>query len=257
MFAVILAGGFGTRISEETIYRPKPMINIGNMPILWHIMKGYSNYGINEFIVCCGYKGFAIKEYFANYFLHNNDITIDVEKNTVEIHKKKIEPWKITIVDTGEKTMTGGRLKRVKKYLDEKPFCFTYGDGVSDINIKKLINFHNSHNCPATITAVQPQGRFGQINFNSNNEVVNFKEKPDGDGSWINGGFFILEPKVIDRISDDSVIWEKGPLEGLAKDRQISAYKHYGFWHPMDTLRDKNYLDKLWESGNAPWKTWK
>ena len=257
MLAVILAGGFGTRISEETIHKPKPMVNIGNMPILWHIMKGYSHYGINEFIICCGYKGFAIKEYFANYFLHNNDITIDVEKNTMKIHKKKIEPWKITLVDTGNKTMTGGRLRRIRSFLDEKPFCFTYGDGVSNINIKNLIDFHESHNCLATITAVKPQGRFGQINLNTNsNEVINFREKPDGDGSWINGGFFVLDPKVIERISDDSVIWEKGPLESLAKDKEIAAYKHTDFWHPMDTLRDKNYLDKLWETNSAPWKTW-
>ncbi len=256
MLAVILAGGYGTRISEETIYKPKPMINIGGKPIIWHIMKNYSQYGINEFIICCGYKGFVIKEYFANYFLHNNDITVDVSKNSIEVHKKKIEPWKITLVDTGEGTMTGGRLKRVSEYLRNEPFCFTYGDGVSDINIRKLIKYHGEKKLLATVTAVQPLGRFGQLKINENNDVINFREKPFGDGSWINGGFFVLNPKVIERIDDDSSIWEKGPMEGLAKDKQISAYKHTGFWHPMDTLRDKNYLDKLWETGKAPWKTW-
>ena len=256
MQAVILAGGLGTRISEETIYKPKPMINIGDKPIIWHILKIFSQHGINNFIICCGYKGFIIKEYFANYFLYTSDITLDISKNKIEIHKKKSEPWIVTLVDTGENTMTGGRLKRVKNYLNNEPFCFTYGDGVADIDIKELIKFHFEHNLPATITAVQPQGRFGRIVLNKNDRVNCFQEKPEGDGGWINGGFFVLNPEVIDRIQDDQVIWEKGPLESLAKENKLAAYKHRGFWHPMDTLRDKNYLDRLWNKGNAPWKTW-
>lgn len=255
MKAVILAGGFGTRISEETHLKPKPLIEVGSMPILWHIMKMYSFYGINEFIICCGYKGYLIKEYFTNYSLHMSDITLDMKNDKVEIHQKFVEPWKVTLVDTGLDTMTGGRLKRVGKYIQDNTFCFTYGDGVSDINISKLISFHKNKNKLATVTAVQPPGRFGTLNLN-NDTVIDFKEKISGDGNWINGGFFVLEPKVLDYLKDDTTIWERQPLESLAKDDQLVAYRHTGFWQPLDTLRDKNQLEELWNSGKALWKVW-
>lgn len=255
MKAVILAGGLGTRISEETHLKPKPMIEIGGMPILWHIMKGYSAHGVNDFIICCGYKGFLIKEYFSNYFLHRSDVTIDLQGNDIEIHENYSEPWKITLVDTGPNTMTGGRLKRVKHFLkDEDAFCFTYGDGVSDINIKSLIDFHNSHNKLATITGVVPPGRYGAI-VNEGDAVKSFEEKPQGDGAIINGGFFVLSPSVIDLIDNDETSWELEPLLKLVKDENLMVYKHNGFWQPMDTLRDKNYLEELWAT-NPPWKSW-
>lgn len=256
MKAVILAGGKGTRISEETILRPKPMIEIGGKPILWHIMKTYSTYGINEFIICCGYKGYIIKEYFANYYLHTSDITFNIGSNSVEVHKKNSEPWLITLVDTGENTNTGGRLKQVREFLGNKTFCFTYGDGLSDINISQLIEFHKGHDGLATITAVKPPGRYGALIIDKKKKVELFKEKPDGDGSWINGGFFVLETDVLDFISDDFVNWESEPLEKLALKNQLYAYEHVGFWHPMDTLRDKIYLEKLWEVNKSPWKIW-
>lgn len=257
MKAVILAGGLGTRISEESVSKPKPMIEIGGKPILWHIMKMYSSYGINDFVICCGYKGYVIKEYFANYFLHMSDVTIDMANNSIEVHHKKAEPWKVTLVDTGEETMTGGRLKRVSEYVkDEEAFCFTYGDGVSDINIKSLLQFHKEQNVKATLTAVYPPGRFGALDI-KDHKVTSFKEKPKGDGGMINGGFFVLAPDVLNLLKDDSTIWEREPLETLAKEGQIAAYDHLGFWQPMDTLRDKNHLEELWASGNAPWKTWK
>ena len=255
MKAVILAGGFGTRISEETHLKPKPMIEVGDKPILWHIMKSYSSYGINDFVICCGYKGYMIKEYFANYFLHTSDVTFDMKNNEMNVHRKSAEPWKVTLVDTGLKTMTGGRLKKIKKYVEDESFCFTYGDGVSDINITKLIEFHKKNKMLATVTAVQPPGRFGTLNINKN-KVMNFEEKPSGDGNWINAGFFVLEPQIFDYIKDDSTIWEKQPLENLAKQNQLSAYKHTGFWQPLDTLRDKNYLEEIWNSQKAPWKRW-
>lgn len=256
MKAVILAGGLGTRISEESVARPKPMIEIGGKPILWHIMKIYSHYGINDFIVCCGYKGYVIKEYFANYFLHTSDVTFDMQKNSMKVHQRFAEPWKVTLVDTGEDTMTGGRLKRVAGYIkDEKAFCFTYGDGVSDIDIGSLINFHRKQGVKATLTAVYPPGRFGALDI-ADHKVTTFKEKPKGDGGMINGGFFVLSPEVLPLINDDSTVWEQYPLEALAKDNQIAAYEHAGFWQPMDTLRDKNYLEELWASGSAPWKYW-
>ncbi|MES2217678.1 MAG: glucose-1-phosphate cytidylyltransferase [Pseudomonadota bacterium] len=255
MKAVILAGGLGTRISEETILRPKPMIEIGSRPVLWHIMKIFSTYHINDFIICLGYKGYMIKEYFANYFLHTSDVTFDVAKNKIEIHQNYAEPWRITLVETGEKTMTGGRLKQVERYLDDEPFCFTYGDGVADIDITQLINYHREKNTLATLTAVQPTGRFGALDIEQD-FVVNFNEKPQGDGGWINGGFFVLSPKVLNYIDDDNTIWEKQPLESLAQDRQLSAYQHHGFWYAMDTLRDKEHLEKLWLTGSAPWKKW-
>ncbi len=257
MKAVILAGGLGTRLSEETTLKPKPMVEIGGMPILWHIMKMYSYYGVNDFIICCGYKGYVIKEYFANYFLHQSDVTFDMVANTMEVHRKRAEPWKVTLVDTGEETMTGGRLKRVEEYVkDEELFCFTYGDGVGNIDISKLINFHKTHGRLATLTATFPPGRFGAIDI-VDNQILNFKEKPKGDGAMINGGFFVLSPKVINRITADSTIWEQEPLMGLAEDNELMAFKHEGFWLPMDTLRDKLKLQELWESGNAPWKIWK
>ncbi len=256
MKAVILAGGKGTRISEETILKPKPMIEIGGRPILWHIMKIFSLYGINEFIICCGYKGYLIKEYFANYFLHMSDVTFNMKLNSMEVHKKNSEPWLVTLIDTGENSNTGGRLKRVKEFLGEDDFCFTYGDGLADINIKKLINFHNNHDGLATITAVKPPGRYGAIEINKNQRVSFFKEKPDGDGSWINGGFFILNPAVLDLIEDDSINWEKEPLTYLAQNNNLFAYKHEGFWHPMDTLRDKIYLENLWSDVDTPWRRW-
>lgn len=258
MKAVILAGGLGTRLSEETHLKPKPMVEIGGKPILWHILKIYSYFGVNDFIICCGYKGYVIKEYFANYFLHQSDVTFDMANNEMQVHKKRAEPWKITLVDTGEHTMTGGRLKRVAEYLkDEEAFCFTYGDGVGNINIEALIEFHKSHGKPATLTATYPPGRFGAINIRDNQQIESFKEKPKGDGGMINGGFFVLSPSVISRIDNDSTIWEQEPLIGLAEDGQLMAYKHEDFWQPMDTLRDKNKLQELWDSGKAPWKLWK
>jgi len=256
MKAIILAGGLGTRLSEETVNKPKPMVEIGGKPILWHIMKIYSAHGINEFIICCGYKGYIIKEYFFNYFLHQSDVTIDLGSNSVEVHHKRVENWKITLVDTGDNTMTGGRLKRLSEYIkNEELFCFTYGDGVSDINIKELIAFHKNHGKAATMTATYPPGRFGALEI-KNDMITSFKEKPRGDGALINGGFFVLSPKVLNEISDDSTIWEQEPLMNLAKQKELMAFKHEGFWQPMDTLRDKNYLEELWKSKNAPWKVW-
>ena len=255
MKAVILAGGLGTRISEETSARPKPMIEIGSKPILWHIMKIYSHYGINDFVVCCGYKGYVIKEYFANYFLHTSDVTFDMTSNEMEVHSRSAEPWRVTLVDTGDTTMTGGRLARVRKYLDDESFCFTYGDGVSDVDISCLIDFHRSEGRKATLTAVQPPGRFGSLAF-ERGRVLSFEEKPQGDGAWINGGFFVLEPDVIDLIDADSCIWEQKPLQRLAELSELSAYHHSGFWQPMDTLRDKNLLEHLWQDNEAPWKVW-
>lgn len=256
MQCVILAGGYGTRISEETSLKPKPMVEIGGKPILWHILKIYSSYGINDFIICCGYKGYAIKEYFANYFLHMSDVTIDLSQNKMSVHQQKAEPWKITLVDTGENTMTGGRLKRVSDFLDGNTFCLTYGDGVSDINLTDLIHFHNKHGKYATITAVQPPGRFGVLSLGPDSSVQSFKEKPQGNDSWINGGFFVLEANVIDYISGDATLWEKEPLQNLTDEGMLSAFRHTGFWQPMDTLRDKNHLESLWSSNQAPWKTW-
>jgi glucose-1-phosphate cytidylyltransferase len=255
MKTVILAGGVGTRISEESSLRPKPMIEIGGRPILWHIMKIYSAHGINDFIICLGYKGYMIKEYFANYFLHMSDVTFDMAHNKMEIHQNNAEPWRVTLVDTGENTMTGGRLKRVREYLGDEPFCFTYGDGVGDVDITKLIAFHKAQNKLATLTGTEPPGRFGALNL-AGTHVASFEEKPHGDGAWINGGFFVLSPKVMDYIDGDSMIWEREPLEGLARDGQLSAYLHSGFWQPMDTMRDKNHLEELWQSGKAPWKVW-
>ena len=256
MKAVILAGGLGTRISEETHLKPKPMIEIGGKPILWHIMKIYSSHNINEFIICCGYKGYVIKEYFANYFLHMSDITLSIADNHMEVHKKKAEPWKVTLVDTGEHTMTGGRLQRVSNYLDNtEPFCFTYGDGLSDINVSESIKFHKEQGKLATITAVQPPGRYGAINCDGYS-VKGFTEKPKGDGGLINGGYFVLDPKVIDLIDDDQTSWEGKPLHDLASSNQMVAFSHDGFWQPMDTLRDKQNLEKLWALNKAPWKTW-
>lgn len=255
MKAVLLAGGLGTRISEESVLKPKPMIEIGGKPILWHIMKMYSAHGVNDFIICCGYKGYVIKEYFANYFIHNSDITFDVKNNKMEIHQNTAEPWKVTVVDTGEDTMTGGRLKRVARYLGNEDFCFTYGDGVSDINIRKSIEFHKAHGKMSTITAVQPPGRYGALKMNGT-KVEAFMEKPKGDGGVINGGFFILNPKVVEYIKEDATIWEKEPMEKLASQGQMEAFVHEGFWQPMDTLRDKKHLEELWNTGKAPWKVW-
>lgn len=257
MIAVILAGGLGTRLSEETEHKPKPMVEIGGKPILWHILKIYSAHGVNDFIICCGYKGYVIKEYFANYFLHQSDVTFFVQDNSLRIHESNAEPWSVTLVDTGEQTETGGRLKRVKDYVkNEKSFCFTYGDGVGDIDITNLIQFHNARGTEATLTATRPPGRYGALKTDANDYVNFFQEKPEGDESWINGGFFVLSPQAIDRISDDKTSWEGGPLTGLAKDGQLSAFKHEGFWQPMDTLREKKYLNELWETGRAPWKVW-
>jgi glucose-1-phosphate cytidylyltransferase len=256
MKAVILAGGLGTRISEETSVRPKPMVEIGGKPILWHILKIYSAHGINDFVICCGFKGYLIKEYFANYFLHMSDVTYDMAHNKMEVHQFYAEPWKVTLVDTGEKTMTGGRLKRVADYVkDEETFCLTYGDGLSDVNITELIAFHNAQNVKATLTATLPPGRFGALNMNGN-MVSSFREKPIGDDAMINGGFFVLSPKVIDYIDNDQIIWEREPLERFAKEGDLASFKHNGFWQPMDTLRDKIYLEELWQSGKAPWKVW-
>ena len=256
MKVVILAGGLGTRISEETDNIPKPMIQIGSKPILWHIMKIYSDHGINDFIICCGYKGYVIKEYFSNYFLHMSDVTFCMKSNKMKVHHKRSEPWTITLVDTGEETMTGGRIKRIEQFVkDEDYFCLTYGDGVSNINITKLIKYHKQKDTLATLTAVYPPGRFGALDIHGG-KVRTFEEKPKGDGSRINGGFFVLSPKVISSIEGDSTVWEQKPMESLAKSGEMSAFEHDGFWQPMDTLRDKNYLEELWQSNAAPWKTW-
>jgi len=255
MKAVILAGGLGTRLSEETVVKPKPMVTIGGKPILWHIMRSYSHHGINEFVICCGYRGYVIKEYFANYFLHMSDVTFDMKHNQMEVHSRNAEPWKVTVIDTGDDTMTGGRLKRVARYVDQDDmFCMTYGDGVSDVNIGGLIEFHKQHGKLATLTATQPPGRFGALILEGS-AVSSFQEKPQGDGAWINGGFFVLSPKVLDYVEGDETIWERKPMERLAADGQLQAYFHNGFWQPMDTLRDKVYLEELWDSGKAPWKT--
>jgi len=257
MKAVILAGGLGTRISEETHLKPKPMIEIGGMPILWHIMKLYSRHGVNEFIICCGYRGYIIKEYFANYFLHMSDVTFDMSKNMMEVHQKKAEPWRVTLIDTGESTLTGGRLKRVTEFIkDEKAFCFTYGDGLSDIDITASIRFHNEHGKLATVSAVTPPGRYGALEC-QDEKVVGFTEKPKGDGGIINGGFFVLSPKCLELIEGDQTSWESTPLNKLASTGQLMAFEHHGFWQPMDTLRDKNHLEELWKTGDAPWKLWK
>jgi len=254
MKAVILAGGLGTRLAEETAVRPKPMVEIGGRPILWHILKIYSTYGINDFVICAGYKGYMIKEYFANYFLHMSDVTFDMNNNTMEVHHKKAEPWRVTVVDTGDETMTGGRIKRIASYIDG-PFCCTYGDGIGDIDIAALIAFHQTSGRLATITGVQPPGRFGSIQHDGD-QVLSFQEKPVGDGSWINGGFFVLDPKVIDLIEGDATTWERYPLEQLAATGQLGIYRHHGFWRPMDTLRDRIDLENLWDSHRAPWQVW-
>ena len=260
MKAVILAGGFGTRISEESGIRPKPMVEVGGKPILWHIMKIYSQHGINEFIICLGYKGYIIKEYFSNYFLHNSDVTFNMDDNTMTVHKKSAESWKVTLVDTGEHTMTGGRIKRALDYIGDETFCLTYGDGVSDVNINEIIKQHHESDALVTLTAVQQPGRFGIFTLEKGKFAINsFAEKPKSDGltdAWINGGFFVVEPEAIKYITDDTTVWEKGPLEIMANLGKLSAYKHLGFWQPMDTLRDKNVLEELWDSGNAPWKKW-
>ncbi len=256
MKAVILAGGLGTRLSEETVVKPKPMVEIGGKPILWHILKMYSAHGINDFVICCGYKGYVIKEYFANYFLHMSDVTFNMRENRMEVHHKRAEPWNVTLVDTGDASMTGGRLKRVAEYVkNDEAFLFTYGDGVSDVNIRDTIDFHLSHGKLATLTATLPPGRFGVLDIDCN-QVRSFREKPKGDGAMINGGFFVLNPKVIDLISNDATTWEQDPLMTLAEQGELMAYEHGGFWQPMDTLRDKHYLESLWESGKAPWKVW-
>jgi glucose-1-phosphate cytidylyltransferase len=257
MKAVILAGGYGTRLSEETGVRPKPMVEIGDQPILWHIMKIYSAYDVNNFIICCGYKGYMIKKYFADYFLHVSDVTFDMKNNKMEVHQNSAEPWTVTLVDTGDKTMTGGRLRRVKDYIGHETFCLTYGDGVGNVDIKRLIHFHREQKTLATLAAVQPPGRFGTFTLaQEQTKISGFREKPRGDGAWINGGFFVLEPAVMDYITGDSTVWEREPLQKLAQDGMLSAYRHYGFWHPMDTLRDKMVLEDLWQSGGAPWKVW-
>ncbi len=255
MKAVILAGGLGTRISEETHLKPKPMIEVGGRPILWHILKIYSQHGINDFVICCGYKGYVIKEYFANYFLHSSDVTFDMSTNQMEVHQQNAEPWKVTLVDTGESTLTGGRLRRVASYLDGGSFCFTYGDGVADVDLTALIAFHRNEGRWATLTAVQPPGRFGSLAF-ERGRVLGFEEKPQGDGSWINGGFFVLEPEVLDTINGDESVWERDCLPAIASADQLNAFQHHGFWQPMDTLRDRQLLEELWKDDRAPWKTW-
>lgn len=255
MKAVIFAGGLGTRLSEETANLPKPMVEIGGKPIIWHIMKMYSHHGVNEFLVCCGYKGFKIKEYFANYFLHSSDVTFDMQNNSMEVHQKRAEPWQVTLIDTGETTMTGGRLLRVAKHLRDEDFCLTYGDGVSDCDISATINYHKEHGKLATLTAVYPPGRFGALDINGGC-IGKFEEKPRGDGALINGGFFVLSPKVLNYLGDDTTVWEQEPLKQLAADGELMAHPHYGFWQPMDTLHDKNTLQRLWSEGCAPWKTW-
>ena len=256
MKVVILAGGLGSRLSEETDLRPKPMIEIGGKPILWHIMKIYSYYDINDFIICLGHKGYMIKEYFANYFLHTSDVTFIMADNKMEVHKQHSEPWKVTLIDTGDKTMTGGRMKRVKDYLNNETFCFTYGDGVSNVNIKKLISFHRQQGTFATLTTVKPPGRFGALDLQGG-KIIRFEEKPPGEGGWINGGYFVLEPQIFDYIEGDHTVWERESLEQLAQQKQLSAFKHTGFWYPMDTLRDKMKLEELWNSGKRPWMVWK
>jgi glucose-1-phosphate cytidylyltransferase len=253
--AVILAGGFGSRLSEETDLKPKPMIEIGGRPILWHIMKGYSAHGVNDFVICLGYKGYLVKEYFANYFLHMCDVTFDIARNEMEVHQSTAEPWRVTLVETGEETMTGGRLQRVLGYLNDGDFCFTYGDGVADIDISALVRFHHEQGTIATVTAVQPPGRFGAMDVDGD-RILRFQEKPLGDGAWINGGFFVLSPDVGRYLDGDETVWEQEPLRRLAEDRQLSSFRHDGFWQPMDTLRDKRQLEELWESGQAPWKLW-
>ena len=255
MKAVILAGGFGTRLSEETHLKPKPMVEIGGKPILWHLMKVYSAHGINEFVVCLGYKGYVIKEYFANYFVHTSDVTIDLAKNSVEVHHRTAEPWKVTLIDTGEKTQTGGRLRRVKDHLGDEDFCFTYGDGLADVDLTELVKFHRAQRTLATVTTAQPPGRFGSVIVDGD-RVRQFVEKPQGDGAWINAGFFVLSPKVVDYIAGDDTTWERAPLERLASEGQLSAWRHRGFFQPMDALRDKQHLEELWASGRAPWKKW-
>jgi glucose-1-phosphate cytidylyltransferase len=257
MKAVILAGGLGTRISEETTVRPKPMIEIGGKPVLWHVMKTYAHYGINDFIVCCGYKGYMIKEYFYNYSLHMSDVTVDLRSDTLTVHRSDVEPWSVTLVDTGDGTQTGGRLKRVRKYLEgEEHFCFTYGDGLSDVNVADTLAFHKKGKALATLTAVQPPGRFGQLEMSDHQRITGFREKPPGDGAWVNGGYFVLDANVFDYIDDDATVWERGPLERLATEGNLSAWVHRGFWHPMDTMRDKILLEDLWASQRAPWKVW-
>ena len=257
MKAVILAGGLGTRLSEETSLRPKPMVEVGGRPILWHIMKIYSSHGVNDFVICCGYKGYVIKEYFANYLLHRSDVTIDVKNNKMDIHQHTAESWKVTLVDTGDSSGTGGRLKRVRQYLDDETFFFTYGDGVSNVNIGELLEFHKNQKTLATLTAVQPPGRYGAFRLSQDDDrILNFREKPKGDGAWINGGFFALEPKAIDYVDNDGVFWEEEPLARIAEDGQLSAFKHHGYWQSMDTLRDKHVLEGLWEKDEAPWKIW-
>lgn len=255
MKAVILAGGMGTRLAEETVVRPKPMVRIGPQPILWHIMKIYSSHGINDFIICCGYKGYMIKEYFANYGLHSSDITFDLGRGSMEVHANSSEPWRVTVVDTGLQSMTGGRLRRVRKYLDDEPFCFTYGDGVADVDVTELVKFHQRHGKLATMTAIQPPSRFGVLAFDGE-RITDFEEKPHGEGGWINGGFFVLDPTVIDYIESDDMPWEHAPMRRLVSEGQLHAHMHHGFWQCMDTLRDKNTLQALWDSGEAPWKTW-
>ncbi len=256
MKVVILAGGLGTRLSEETVLKPKPMVEIGGKPILWHIMKIYSHYGFNDFIICLGFKGYVIKEYFSNYFLHMSNVTFDFANNSMEVHEQYAEPWRVTLVDTGQESMTGGRVRRAAPYLDEDTFMLTYGDGVADVNIAELVSFHKSHGKLATVTSTQPAGRFGALHLAADNSVASFHEKPVGDGAWINGGFFVLQRSMIDHIAGDSTVFEKEPLERLARDGELVAYKHAGFWQPMDTLRDKMHLEELWESGKAPWKLW-
>lgn len=257
MKAVILAGGLGTRISEESLLRPKPMVEIGGKPILWHIMKGYSTHGIHDFVICCGYKGYMIKEYFANYFLHMSDVTFDLTHNKMEVHQNTAEPWRVTLVDTGESTMTGGRIQRIRQYVEGEDFCLTYGDGVGNVDISALISFHREQGALVTLTAVQPPGRFGVINIDHGGvKVTGFQEKPRGEGGWINGGFFVLSPKIFDHINGDNSVWEKEPLERMSRDGRVAAYLHHGFWQAMDTLRDKNHLEELWASAQAPWKTW-
>jgi glucose-1-phosphate cytidylyltransferase len=255
MKAVILAGGLGTRIAEESGVRPKPMVELGGRPVLWHILKIYSAYGINDFVICLGYKGYLIKEYFANYFLHMSDVTFDMARNRMHVHQQHAEPWQVTLVDTGESTQTGGRLRRVRSYVGDEDFCFTYGDGLSNVNVTRLVDFHRRNGTIATLTAAQPPGRFGALDVDGT-LITSFEEKPRGDGSYINGGFFVLSPRAFDYIDGDDTVWERGPLERLARERQLSAFVHDGFWQPMDTLRDKNLLESLWQSGSAPWKVW-
>jgi glucose-1-phosphate cytidylyltransferase len=255
MKAVILAGGLGTRLAEETVMRPKPMVEIGGKPILWHIMKAYAHFGITDFVICLGYKGYMVKEYFANLALHNSDVTIDLTRNRVDLHQNPSEPWNITLVDTGEHTLTGGRLRRVRRFVGDEDFCMTYGDGVADIDIGALLAFHGKEGCLATVTAVRPPGRFGRLDL-QDNRAIGFQEKPRGDGDWINGGFFVLSPTALDLIEGEDTLWEKEPLQHLAASGQLAAFRHHGFWQPMDTLRDKNHLEELWAAGDAPWKLW-